>query len=175
MVAKRALAVHLRQITESRANRLEALKAGAYLVRNTGYSIDELVRKAVMDRHKFARDFLRSAERALNSAPPDHRLAVARAYYAMYHAVRAVVFIHHSGDDYQEHSKLPGFIPNDFPQKEHWENELKNARLERNKADYDPYPKNNRNFQDAAVHVVNQARDLLPMTAIYLKEKGYLS
>ncbi len=58
----------------------------------------------------------------------------------MFQAARAVIFVTRPGDDKNEHSELPKHLPKDFPSRSAWSNELKNARLLRNDADYDPYP-----------------------------------
>lgn len=90
----------------------------------------------------------------------------------MYHAVRALVFYTTGGDDHEAHSELPGHLPKDFSNRDVWENELKNARLERNKADYDPYPKGDHAFHKAAEDVVKKAATLLPLAKRYLAKKG---
>jgi hypothetical protein len=90
----------------------------------------------------------------------------------MYHAFRATVFFVHGGDDHEEHSKLPSGIPPDFPGRANWENDLKNARLDRNRADYDPYPKNDLMFKPTATQLIKKAEDLLPIVRSYLKTKG---
>jgi len=68
----------------------------------------------------------------------------------MYHALRACAFLFHEGDDYQEHSKLPLQIPKDFDVGIDWQNKLKKARLARNKADYEAYPKSDRAWETIA-------------------------
>ena len=52
------------------------------------------------------------------------------------------------------------------------ENDLKNARFERNRADYDPYPKNDLMFRPIAIELIQKAEDLLPVVRSYLKKKG---
>jgi hypothetical protein len=90
----------------------------------------------------------------------------------MYHAMRSCVFIFHDGDDHQEHSVLPLHIPQDFDSGVDWQNKLKNARLARNKADYEPYPKSDRAWQKTAATIKNDADLLLTASRNYLKSKG---
>jgi uncharacterized protein (UPF0332 family) len=153
--------------------RLDTLAAGASLTARTGYSINSLRSKAVSDRLKLARSILKSAENSLDPTAPSFRTAVSRAYYAMYHTTRALSYYVNGGDDHQEHSKLPANIPKDFPSRSHWENELKRARLERNRADYDPYPKNDRRFENTALDLIQIARDLTLVARRYLRFKGW--
>jgi hypothetical protein len=53
-----------------------------------------------------------------------------------------------------------------------WENEIKIARLERNRADYDPYPKGDRPFLLSSRSVLKSAEEFLPISRAYLKRKG---
>jgi hypothetical protein len=76
------------------------------------------------------------------------------------------------GDDHESHSDLPKHIPNDFPNRNVWENCIKTARLERNRADYDPYPKLDRAFADAAKCTLESAQEFLPLVRQYLLRRG---
>lgn len=131
----------LRDVTQATEDRLQTWKRGVYVADASGRTIEELHDRAAADRWKLGRDFL-SSGRSLKEAPtPRYRDAISRYYYSMYHSARAVVYFHNFGDDFQEHSKLPSGLPGDFPDKVDWSSKLKNARLERNRADYEPYPK----------------------------------
>jgi len=90
----------------------------------------------------------------------------------MYHAARVVSYWHAGGDDHEEHNILPGHLPLNFPDRAVWENRLKNARLERNRADYDPYPKTDRPFQAAATENFKLASLFLPLAKAYLRREG---
>jgi hypothetical protein len=90
----------------------------------------------------------------------------------MYHSMRAVVYFSHGGDDYQAHSKLPGYTPVDFPQASLWQNTLKDARTRRNAADYDAYPKSDRAYRTGALELQVQANELGKLSREYLKLKG---
>jgi hypothetical protein len=90
----------------------------------------------------------------------------------MYHAVRASVFTYYIGDDYQEHRELPLHIPPDFDPGGQWEQIMKNARLTRNRADYDPYPISNEAWRRDALALRTEALRLLKISRAYLKGKG---
>ena len=160
-------------VSKGSKERLDTLAAGVHLENRTGYTVETLRAKVVTDRLELARSILGSAENSVDLPAPSFRTAVSRAYYAMYHATRALSYFVHGGDDQQEHSKLPASIPHDFPSRSHWENELKHARLERNRADYDPYPKNDRRFENAAKDLIRHARDFIPRARHYLRSKGW--
>ena len=59
---------------------------------------------------RFATSLLRDAERLVGENLC-YRASVSRSYYAMYHAMRAAVFVFHGGDDHQEHKILPAKHP----------------------------------------------------------------
>jgi hypothetical protein len=90
----------------------------------------------------------------------------------MYHAARAVVYFVNAGDDHEAHTDLPKHIPKDFPDRDRWENEIKSARLERNRADYDPYPKADSAYAKAARATLKSAEEFLPIARRYLVKKG---
>jgi len=90
----------------------------------------------------------------------------------MYHAMRACVYLSNEGDDHQEHSKLPQHIPTDFPSGG-WEQILKDARVARNTADYDPYPLlGSGGWKTQALTLRLQAGQLIKESRRYLNSKG---
>ena len=93
-------------------------------------------------------------------------------FFCMYRALRACAFIYHQGDDFEEHSQLPLNLPKDFDPPINWQNRLKNARLLRNRADYEAYPKSDASWRRHAVAIKNDADELLSKTRIYLSGKG---
>jgi uncharacterized protein (UPF0332 family) len=159
-------------VSEADQKKLELLISGASLEKRTGYSIEVLVSKATADRLQLSQQLRRAAEAAAKGKRRDFRSATSRAYYSMYHALRATAFFANRGDDHQEHSKLPQGIPADFPDRARWENDLKGARLDRNRADYEPYPKNDLMFETTALELIRKAQDLWPIVRSYLKKKG---
>lgn len=159
-------------IAKALKENLDMLTAGAHLVGRTGYTVDQLREKAVRDRLEMARLLLGEARLAASAVKPAYRTAVSRAYYAMYHAFRAVCFYIHNGDDYEKHDKLPSAIPRDFPACSQWENDLKRARYDRNRADYDPYPRSSRTFEATARDLLITASSSLAEAKDYLRAKG---
>jgi hypothetical protein len=90
----------------------------------------------------------------------------------MYHAMRACVFISNEGDEHQEHSKLPLHVPVDFDIGVDWQNKLKDARLSRNRADYEAYPKTDLAWRKTAEALRRDADLLIVASNKYLKAKG---
>jgi len=168
---RKAASSDLLFVSKSPKDKLGSLEAGASLVQRTGYQIKELRSKAADDRLALARALLRDASAAMLTSPALYRTAVSRSYYSMYHALRAAAYLYHGGDDHEQHTVLPSKIPDDFPDKKNWENTLKNARLERNRADYDPYPRSDRDFAAIAQSLLQSATDLIPIARTYLRSK----
>lgn len=164
---------HLSKVSKMPKTAIGHVGYGAWLVAETGKSFSELIEYAVVDRLKLAGKILRTAQAAKRNISPSSRLVISRSYYAMYHALRSVCFYSNQGDDYEAHAKLPQGIPNDFPSKSYWENEIKNARLERNSADYEPYPKDERKLDQKADERLKTANKLLSTVRIYLRSKGF--
>jgi uncharacterized protein (UPF0332 family) len=97
---------------------------------------------------------------------------VSRAYYAIYHSARAVSFLTHPGDDYEHHDKVASGLPSDLPNVEVWRNKIKDARLKRNEADYEPFLSSDPTFRKASLATNKLAVDFLVVCSIYLKGKG---
>lgn len=159
-------------VSKSPKERLDFLAAGASLVTRTGYGISDLRKRAAADRLKLAAAFLRDARRVSKASPTLHRTTISRAYYSMYHAVRAATFLSYGGDDHEQHTVLPSKIPTDFPDAIKWQNKLKGARFERNKADYDPYPRRDKDFEGIASTLLLTAVELLEVTRSYIQAKS---
>ena len=168
----RARAKDLLLVSKSPKKIIDLWKTGASLEDRTGYEIDALRVKATNDRIELSLELRLAAKAATKGSNRSFRSATSRAYYSMYHAFRATAFFVHEGDDHEEHTKLPSGIPGDFPGRANWENDLKGARLDRNRADYDPYPKNDVMFKAIALDLIQKAEALLPIVKSYLKKKG---
>jgi uncharacterized protein (UPF0332 family) len=168
----RARAQDVLLVAKSNQKTIALFRTGVSLEKRTGYEIDILVSKATVDRIELSERLRRAATAATKGTQRSFRSATSRAYYSMYHALRATAFFAHKGDDHEEHNKLPSGIPRDFPDRDNWENDLKNARYERNRADYDPYPKNDLMFKPIAIHLIQKADTLLPIVRSYLKKNG---
>jgi uncharacterized protein (UPF0332 family) len=154
----RAHAKDLLLVSKSQKKTISSWKTGASLQERTGYQIDQLRIKATADRFELSQTLYIAAKAATRGSKPCYRSAASRAYYSMYHALRATAFFVHEGDDHEEHVKLPSGIPEDFPSRATWENDLKSARLDRNRADYDPYPKNDLMFKSMALDLIKKSR-----------------
>jgi uncharacterized protein (UPF0332 family) len=145
---------------------------GVSLQSRSGRKLEELRHRATADRFQLALDSRRRGDRLLAATPPLYRDALSRHYYAMYHAMRAVVFFVEGGDDHEKHAELPSRVPPDFTDADIWQNSLKNARTVRNAADYDPYPKAASAWRLDAESLRNDARRLLSLCHKYLRTKG---
>ena len=158
----------------SKANQetLRGFSRGVQLSVRSGRSIQELQARVALDRLKLANLHLKQAITATRSQAPLHRTTVSRAYYAMYHAARAATYLAVGGDDHEQHSVLPTKLPADFPNCDDWKIKLKDARLERNRADYDPYPAGDMDFSVSARDMLLDARLLIKLTRVYLKLKS---
>jgi uncharacterized protein (UPF0332 family) len=160
------------RVSKAKTNHIANWKYGIYLQDETGKSLDEIIKRAAVDRFRFAKTFLRDAQILKNQTSPLYRSAISRYYYSMYHALRSVAYIYYCGDDHEEHKILPGKIPDDFPDFQNWANELKNARERRNDADYEPYPKTNRDWEIIISELESQCLLLNIEVKKYLITKG---
>jgi uncharacterized protein (UPF0332 family) len=161
----------LLNISRFDAGTLNHIGFGIHLSSSVGLTFEELIQNATRDRMRLAGQMLKSAQVALGSKPL-YRTCVGRAYYSMYHAARSVIFYVAKGDDHQDHSVLPKHFPKDFPDLIRWENDLKFARLERNRADYDPYPKADNAYAKSARLVLKNTEEFVPTAKRYLRRKG---
>ena len=159
-------------ISKAKSEKLRNFAEGVSLTQRAGKSIEHLRGVVVAERMRLARAQLQDAVFAAKAGNARYRTAISRAYYAMYHSGRAVSYVAHGGDDHEEHSVLPGKLPADFPDVEVWRNKLKNARLERNKADYDPYPKGPGYYQEVFNLIIADARNMLKASQQYIKDKN---
>ncbi len=171
-VANYAPTSALIRVSKARRRDIAAWNEALHLERLSGRAIEDLRQRSTADRWQLANVFRRQGDRMMSATPPFYRDAVSRFYYSMYHAMRAVVFFVHGGDDHQEHSTLPAHTPADFTNAAIWQNALKDARERRNAADYDPYPKADRAHRAAALQLQGEARELLRLSREYLRSKG---
>lgn len=171
-MATRLSNILLLEVTRYDSKTINGFRRGAHIARTTGKHVDELIIAAARDRYLLATAMLRSARWASKPPKPQYRVVLARSYYAMYHAARAIVYLMNPGDDHEAHAELPKHLPRDLPDRARWENSLKVARLERNRADYDPYPKSDRSFAATATARLEDAALFLPMARQYLRRNG---
>jgi uncharacterized protein (UPF0332 family) len=162
----------LLRISLARKQRLADWKEGVSIESDSGRTVTQLTCLVAADRWRLASEHRRQATNLLKVSPPLYRCAVSRYYYAMYHALRACVYVFHEGDDHQEHRQLPQNIPVDFAPGEDWQTKLKDARVVRNRADYDPYPKSDKAFKSEAMGLKQDVDRLLVLARNYLRSKG---
>ncbi|MFI2557919.1 HEPN domain-containing protein [Nocardia farcinica] len=162
----------LARITLADKQTLGLYAEGVSMETRTSRVIADLRQQACADRLTLAASFLDAADKLRRARPGQYRSAISRYYYSMYHAARSVVYFAHGGDDHEKHSVLPTKLPNDFPSSSYWQNELKNARQNRNSADYDPYPTSWKHWQNLAKALSTTAPNFLQLSTQYLKQKG---
>lgn len=162
----------LQSLLEFKKAQIDLLKNGVRLETIGQQTIDALMLKACVDRFALSQHFLGSAARLRKMRPACYRNSTSRSYYSMYHAARTVSYLYHSGDDHQDHRELHKGIPDEFPDAERWRNDLKEARLRRNEADYDPYPMADDDFADVSRIQLRVATDFLQAAEQYLRGKG---
>jgi uncharacterized protein (UPF0332 family) len=170
----KAILKHQRLIHVGKAEKaaIALWREGVSLEADSGVNIDSLLLYVAADRWKLAAQHRQHGDKLISLASPLYRSAISRFYYSMYHAMRAAAFVFHRGDDYQDHSTLYVNIPKDFPNAGTWQNSLKDARLARNAADYDPYPRSERHWRQHATAIQGDAVSLLNASRIYLRSKG---
>jgi uncharacterized protein (UPF0332 family) len=162
----------LSRVTSAEKHMLDLFTEGASIERRSTRSIVDLRHQASVDRIALSKAFEHTANKLMKARPRQYRSAISRYYYSMYHAARAVVFFTYGGDDHEAHSVLPRHLPRDFPNQVLWQNELKNARLNRNGADYDPYPSNSAHWRGLATSLSSTAPIFHSLAKNYLKTKG---
>ncbi|MFE7302585.1 HEPN domain-containing protein [Streptomyces sp. NPDC057579] len=136
------------------------------------FPVAQLMQQVVVDRLLLAGEHLRAGDHLLFSA--QYRSAISRHYYAMYHAARSVVFAENRGDDYERHNVLPRNLPSNLPDQAARENELTDARLLRNQADYDAYPLNEIEWENDARTLAVTAANFLQSCESFASTKGYI-
>jgi uncharacterized protein (UPF0332 family) len=162
----------LNRVAQATQELIKAWKEGVSTEFDSGRTIDDLLRIGAAARWRLALIHRTHANMLRTSSPSRSRSAVSRYYYSMYQAMRACVFLFFQGDDYQDHAKLYLHIPKDFPSPSQWQSKLKDARLARNRADYDPYPRGEKTWQTIAASLKADADVLLKEARQYLKNRG---
>jgi uncharacterized protein (UPF0332 family) len=162
----------LLRVVEARIHEVRLWNEGIYLQTASTTTLAELLDRAVVDRLLLAERFLSAGGSLMRCRPPRYRDAISRYYYAMYHSVRAAALYHYRGDDHEEHSTLQKMVPSDLPDVENWKNALKNARLRRNAADYEPYPAIESAWRPQAIQIRTDAAELVRIVRVYLVSKG---
>lgn len=119
---------------------------------------------------RVGRSLLRTGTRKSDTA--ELRSAIGRLYYGMYQAACAVVYDDFGGHDKNSHQELPKHLPKHFPNRAQSLNDLKDARIRRNEADYGPYPVSASHWQIVAQNIETAATAFVSDADNYLKAKG---
>lgn len=164
----------LLRVSKAPKDLIDSWAEGVSLERRSSRRIEELRHRAAADRVGLALELRRRGDRLLRLESPPCRDAISRYYYSMYHAVRALVYFVHGGDENEKHSVVPTHLPPDFDDVDVWKNVLKNARTVRNAADYDPYPKAETAWKQDAEILGLQAAEFVTLCRRYLRGKGCL-
>lgn len=154
------------------ASEVQCGRRSVHASREHNQSFDNLLLLAAASRWRLGRLFLQEGQSLLSLPTPLFRLAVSRLYYSMYHSMRAVAFTHFRGDDNEGHSKLHTKEIPGFDQTIKWQSILKNARTERNQADYDPFPSDDTNFEGAARSMEQDAAAIQHASMTFLRSRG---
>lgn len=163
----------LQRITKAPKNTLALLKEGVSIESALARTLEDAMDRTVADRLDLADEFLDMAERLYRSKTDMSRPAIARYYYAMYHAMRAVSYQNVGGDDHEQHKDLPAKgVPDDYPNKALTSNELKDARTLRNEADYEQYPIARSYFKSAVTDLRPKAKAFVSAARQYVTSKG---
>ena len=160
------------RVSKATKSIIDNWEEGVSLQNVSGHDIASLMRLVASDRWRLGVEHRRQANIILKQVKPLYRSAISRYYYAMYHSMRACVYIYYRGDDNEKHMSLPQNIPADFDTSVNWQNTLKTARETRNRADYDPYPKTDLAWRKYALDIRTDADQLALVTRAYLRRKG---
>ena len=136
------------------------------------FPLPQLVTQVTSDRLLLAGEHLRAGDQLIFAL--QFRSAISRHYYAMYHAARAIVFADVGGDDHQSHSVLPRNLPQKLPDIARREQELVDARLLRNEADYDIYPPTASDWESDARGLAVIAAEFVQVFEDFALASGYV-
>jgi uncharacterized protein (UPF0332 family) len=136
------------------------------------FPLAQLVQQVISDRLTLAGEKLRAGDQLIFDL--QFRSAISRHYYAMYHAARAIVFAETKGDDYQQHRVLPRHLPQGLPDMRKHEQELVDARLLRNEADYDLYPIASSDWEKDARKQAVIAAEFVQICETFALANGYV-
>jgi uncharacterized protein (UPF0332 family) len=160
------------RIATAKASTIRDWREGVSLEADGGRTISELCLEVAEGRWRLARELRSAGTACLRGKRKLPRDAISRFYYSLYHSMRAVAFVHYSGDDHESHKELPTKVPSNFPDHAHWANQLKSARDYRNRADYDPFPRGASHWLPIASMLKRDVDQVLPLARDYLNSHG---
>lgn len=161
-----------RSLAKVESRRVKSFREWIALDARWGRGLDDLIHQVSFDRILLAEEFLEMGDAMVRARRDFSRSSVSRYYYAMYHGLRAVAFQSSEGDDHDDHSKLERGVPNDYPNRALVVNRLKDARIWRNEADYDPYPQTGGYFSSTETALKPLAHQTVAEARAYLRSKG---
>lgn len=143
----------------------------------SGTTVAQMRAMAARERMDLGLEFLRIGNLLYRSGSRKkdafaYRSAIGRFYYAMFQSARAVVFVDFGGDDNNGHQDLPKHLPHTLPNRAQMINDLKDARIRRNDADYSPYPTAVADWQPIARDLRSTASSFVSTADTYLKTRG---
>lgn len=161
-----------RSLAKVQSRRVETFREWIALEARWGRALDDLLHQVASDRLSLAEEFLNMGDTMSRSRKDLSRSSISRYYYAIYHGLRAVAFYDAQGDDHDDHSRLDKGVPTDFPNRALVVNRLKDARIWRNEADYDPYPRTGTYFELTEKALKPIAHETVAAARAYLLSKG---
>lgn len=172
-MALNSIEVRLQRVTKLPKKVVEIMIEGSSLETSFTRPLIDIMDQTVADRLDLADEFLTMADTLMRSRSDLSRPAIARYYYAMYHSMRAAAYQHFSGDDHEAHSILSSKgVPPDYPSPAIASNDLKDARLLRNEADYDQYPIDRSYFKTQSKLLRPTATLFVASARNYVQAKG---
>lgn len=142
-----------------------------------GTSVAKMTSMATRDRMDLGIGFLRLGQSLLRDGTRRQdafalRSSIGRLYYAMYQSACALAYDDFGGHDKNGHQDVPKYLPKQFPHRAQRSNDLKEARLRRNEADYGPYPTEPIHWMTIANAVEAAASTFVAAADTYLRGKG---
>ena len=125
-----------------------------------------------LDRLLLASEHLRAGDHLFFSF--QFRSAIRQDHHAMYHAARSIVFAETRGDDYERHNIIARHLPPALPDQALRRQQLTEARLLRNQADYDVYPFTVSEWEPDSRRLAITAADFVHTCEDFALDKGYV-
>lgn len=163
---------NLLRFSKSTISNINFVKEWEATLRTTHATVDNVISIITVERMSLARQFLETARHQKRRRPPALRESISKSYYALYHSLRAVVFVEEGGDDYNAHSELPKRIPTGFPSRDIWKSKITEARIARNQADYDCLGISESDLRSMAEDTLRDAELFIPLAETYLRRLG---
>ncbi|MGI0013937.1 MAG: hypothetical protein ACREBU_10930 [Nitrososphaera sp.] len=133
---------------------------------------DGAIRIAVRRWYRLGMSHLGVA-RKLSGSGRQWRSQVSRCYYAAYNASRSVRWLVHGSVSLEpDDHKRVGDLPSDFPDREIWNSFFTQLRMDRNRADYEPWSNSIRDLEISPSQSLQQTVSFIKSVRRYLISKG---